>query len=68
MGFGEILELVDRVKASVILILCHHNADPDAVCSAYAIKSLLKRLRPEAVVKVASPGISKLSRYILPFF
>jgi len=30
-----------------VLLLCHHNADPDSVCAAYAFKELVAALDPE---------------------
>ncbi|HIE15260.1 TPA: hypothetical protein EYP70_08315 [Candidatus Bathyarchaeota archaeon] len=68
MRFKRIINLIDNIAASSILILCHHNADPDAVCAAYALKSLLIRMRPNLTIEVASPGVSKLSKSLLPVF
>jgi nanoRNase/pAp phosphatase (c-di-AMP/oligoRNAs hydrolase) len=46
--------------------LCHHNADPDAVCSAYAFQSLLSKCRPNMVAEIGTgQGISRLSKHIL---
>jgi nanoRNase/pAp phosphatase (c-di-AMP/oligoRNAs hydrolase) len=46
--------------------LCHHNADPDAICSAYALAGLLKQLRPNLKIDIgAAQGISSLSKHIL---
>lgn len=48
------------------LILCHHNADPDAICSAYAFSQLLRRLRPGLHVETAAAqGVSKLSKHVM---
>jgi nanoRNase/pAp phosphatase (c-di-AMP/oligoRNAs hydrolase) len=45
--------------------LCHHNADPDAICSAYAFNGLLGHLRPELKTQISVPsGPSKLSKKI----
>jgi bifunctional oligoribonuclease and PAP phosphatase NrnA len=49
-----------------VSILCHQNADPDAVCSAYVLQSLLQKLRPEATVSVHCPeGISASAKQLL---
>jgi len=57
--------LIDTVKAESVLLLCHQNADPDALCSAFALSELLKRLNPEMKVDIACPeGISRLSEPI----
>lgn len=63
MSIREIGSLLDKVKAKTVLLLCHQNADPDALCSAFAFSRLLKRLRPELSVTLACPeGVSRLSR------
>jgi len=68
VSFKEIARALDELNASLVVLLCHHNADPDAICSAYAFASLLKRLRPKVDVEiVAAQGISRLSKHILKF-
>jgi phosphoesterase RecJ-like protein len=63
----EIINLLDNLKAKHVVLLCHHNADPDAVCSAYAFSSLIKRLRPSVEVEIGAPqGISRLTKHLLP--
>lgn len=47
-----------------ILVLCHHNADPDAVGSSLALVDALKQLGAEARAGV-SEGISRVSGSIL---
>jgi len=59
----EILEIFNRQKANLIVLLCHHNADPDAFCSAYALQSLFKRIKPQLHIEISSSkGLSKLSK------
>jgi phosphoesterase RecJ-like protein len=66
MTFTEITNILDEVHASFILLLCHHNADPDAICSAYAFQSLLAKCRPNMTTEIgAGQGISRLSKHIL---
>lgn len=66
MSFYEVIDLIEQEKANFIILLCHQNADPDAICSAFALSQLLKRLKPDLKVEIASPeGISKLSKLIL---
>jgi len=68
MSFTQITNLLDTVDAKSVLLLCHHNADPDAICSAYALASLLKQTRPEMEVEIgASHGISRLSKHLLQY-
>ena len=66
MSFTEIINLLDAVNAQFVVLLCHHNADPDAICSAYAFSSLLRQSRPQITVEVgAAHGISRLSKHLL---
>jgi phosphoesterase RecJ-like protein len=68
MTIQEILNVLDETHASFVLLLCHHNADPDALCSAYAFQGLLKRLAPGVVVEIgAGQGISKLAKHMLGY-
>ena len=66
MQIQKIISLIDDIKAKLIVILCHHNADPDALCSAYAFSQLLKRLRPKLNIEIAAAqGPSRLSKVLL---
>ena len=50
-----------------ILILCHHNADPDSLGAATALLRLLMFYMPETRIEVSAPcGLSKTSRRIMP--
>jgi phosphoesterase RecJ-like protein len=69
VSFAEMTSLLEAIDARFVVLLCHHNADPDAVCSAYALTSLLKQSRPQTEVEVAAAqGISRLSRHLLRHF
>lgn len=53
-------------KAESVLVIGHQNSDPDAVCSAYALSVLARRINPKLKVTFTSPdGVSKLSKQIL---
>lgn len=66
MSYEEITSLLETVGAKHVLLLCHHNADPDAICSAYAFASLLKQSRPTLEVEIgAASGISRLSKHLI---
>ncbi len=68
MSFAEITKILDTLSAKRVVLLCHHNADPDAICSAYAFQSLLKQARPNLDVEIAaSHGISRLSKHLLQY-
>ena len=69
MSFREIRSFIKKNKPQFVLLLCHQNADPDALCSAFAFSRLLTRLEPTMKVEVATPGgISKLSKMLLDRF
>ena len=68
MSFTEITRILDTLGARLVVLLCHHNADPDAICSAYAFSSLLKQTRPNIEVEIgAAHGISRLSKHLLQY-
>jgi len=68
MQIKRIINLIEEKNAKLVVLLCHHNADPDAICSAYALSSLLKRLKPEIEVEVAAAqGVSRLSKHLLNY-
>lgn len=56
---------IDYIGDSVV-VLGHHNADPDAIGAAQGIKELIEKLKPETSVHVLMPeDISRLSRQII---
>ncbi|MHA1506693.1 MAG: DHH family phosphoesterase [Candidatus Asgardarchaeia archaeon] len=59
-------ELMERSKKVVILI--HRNADPDALCSAYALYNLLSKKFPEVEIFINADGFSSLSKKIIKEF
>lgn len=66
MQIHEILALIDRLDAKQTVLLCHHNADPDAIGAAFAFKGLLKYLRPNLETEIAAAsGISRLSKAMI---
>ncbi len=68
MRIDKIADLMEATEAHLTLLLCHHNADPDAICAAYALSHLLKRMRPSLEVEIAAAtGLSKLSKRVIEF-
>lgn len=68
MTINEVIKILDETNASKVLLLCHHNSDPDAVCSAYAFQSLLKKVKPNLSVDIGTGnGVSRLSKHVLKF-
>jgi len=66
MQIHEIVSLIDKLNAKLVVLLCHHNADPDAVGAAFAFSRLLERLRPKLSIEIAAAqGPSKLSKFML---
>jgi nanoRNase/pAp phosphatase (c-di-AMP/oligoRNAs hydrolase) len=45
--------------------LCHQNADPDAIGSAFALQYLLQQLKPQLQIEIAAPSINKIAKQIL---
>ena len=69
MTFSEITKILDETNASFVLLLCHHNADPDAIGSAFAFQQLLTKIKPNLTVEVGTgQSTSKLSKHILDYF
>ncbi len=50
------------------LILGHHNADPDAVCSMIAVADICRKLNPKSMPKLACDDVSRLSMQVLDRF
>ena len=66
MQIHEIVALVDKLEAKLVVLLCHHNADPDAICAAFAFFQLLRHLRPELEIEIAAAqGPSRLAKSVL---
>jgi nanoRNase/pAp phosphatase (c-di-AMP/oligoRNAs hydrolase) len=66
MQINKIVALLEKLDAKLVVLLCHHNADPDALGSAYAFSGLLKRYRPELETEISTAsGPSKLGKAVL---
>lgn len=54
------------MRAHFVILLCHQNADPDALGSALSFSQLIHYLKPDVQVEIATAqGPSKLSKHIL---
>ena len=63
-GYARLVTMLRRAERT--LVLGHQNADPDAVCSAFAFSLLALRLNKKLKLTFSAPeGISKLSKQIL---
>jgi len=68
MTFTDVVKILDEANAKFVVLLCHHNSDPDAICSAYGFSGLLKTLRPSIFVEIGTgQGISRLSKHLLRY-
>ena len=62
--FRKIADIIK--KARKIIILTHANSDPDAICSAFALKHLLKKINPKTKIIIGAPdGTNKISEKIM---
>jgi phosphoesterase RecJ-like protein len=65
MDFQEALIGIRSILGRRACILFHHNADPDALCSAYALSSLLSSIKEGVEVTISpSKNLSKISEQI----
>ena len=63
---GPDLEALRGLLKGRIFLFCHHNADPDSVCAAYAVQELAKALDARVEANIVLPGgASSLSRKII---
>jgi len=61
-------ELCRLLKGNVIII-CHHNADPDAVCSAFALLCLVAEIDANTNAKIIYPDtVSRVSARIMKHY
>jgi len=68
MQIQKITTLLEQINARLVVLLCHQNADPDAICAAFAFSKLLQRLKPQIKIEIsAALGPSRLSKHLLNF-
>ncbi|HIH88072.1 TPA: hypothetical protein HA344_02540 [Candidatus Bathyarchaeota archaeon] len=64
-GDMDVSALRDHLRGK-ISIICHHNADPDAIGAAYALARLIKLIDPKAATEIIYPDTaSQLSEKII---
>jgi len=62
--FRRILKLIKKSRR--VAILSHQNADPDALCSGYALALLLKTINRKTQAHLVAPeGVNKVTRQVL---
>lgn len=53
-------------SSNKILIFTHQNADPDAICSAYAMQYLLKKFQKKVRIDIVTlEGVNKISKKVV---
>jgi bifunctional oligoribonuclease and PAP phosphatase NrnA len=68
MTFKKIIKIINQTNARNIVLLTHHNADPDAIGSAYSFKILLTKVKPELNIEIAAEmGMNRLSKQMLEY-
>ncbi|MFX0069169.1 MAG: bifunctional oligoribonuclease/PAP phosphatase NrnA [Promethearchaeota archaeon] len=60
--FKELKKLLDKVKPRNALLLCHQNADPDAILSAFAFAKLLRKKFSKIKTELAAESQNKVSK------
>lgn len=55
-------------RSNRLLVLGHQNADPDAVCSMIAFRSLYQYINPNGNVDMAADDVSRLASQVLDTF
>jgi len=66
--FQAFQEFFQTIVPERILITTHENADPDALCSAFALKHLIESLYPETKVTIRFNELSLLTQQIVNKF
>ncbi|MFX0141974.1 MAG: bifunctional oligoribonuclease/PAP phosphatase NrnA, partial [Candidatus Hodarchaeota archaeon] len=61
----QLISLIETEKLKEILIISHQNADPDALCGLYALKSILNRLIKDLEIIIFADGLTSLSEQIV---
>jgi nanoRNase/pAp phosphatase (c-di-AMP/oligoRNAs hydrolase) len=62
----KIISLIDQLDPQLVVLLGHHNADPDAIGAMFAFNNLIKQLKPQIKTEIAAAsGPSKLSKAVI---
>ena len=62
------MDFFQVVAPTTVLITSHENADPDAVCSAFAIAYIIEVLHPEVETIVSLDGVNIVAQRIISEF
>jgi nanoRNase/pAp phosphatase (c-di-AMP/oligoRNAs hydrolase) len=62
----EILSFLSQKQVRTILVYCHRNADPDALGSAYGLKTLIRESFPNIDrIEIVADGINQASKRVV---
>lgn len=64
-GFKDFFQTIAPKR---IIITTHENADPDALCSAFALRNLIELLSPETKIALYFDGLSLVAQQIVEKF
>ena len=62
------VDFFEKSKPQTVLITSHENVDPDGLCSAFAIESLIHTLYPDVKCVLSFDGLNLLSQKIVDRF
>lgn len=65
MKAQELLKFLNNFSQKKIVIIGHKNADPDAICSMYALSYFLKNLCKDAEISIIAEDVNKISEKIV---
>lgn len=65
LSLQRITSAISSSHVRHVIILCHQNADPDAVGSAFALQLLLQQLQPKLHIDIAAPSVNRIVKQIL---
>jgi len=68
MTFKEIAKVLNEIRARRVLLLTHHNSDPDAIGSAFAFQTLLNKTMPRLCVEIGvQTGVSYVAKQMFDY-
>ena len=65
MKTRELIKFLNNFSPKKIAIIGHKNADPDAICSMYALSYFLKNLHRDAEISIIAEDVNKISEKII---
>jgi nanoRNase/pAp phosphatase (c-di-AMP/oligoRNAs hydrolase) len=67
--WDEVLSFFNQKQVRIIRVCCHRNADPDALGSAYGLKTLIRESFPDINrVEIVVDGINQASKRVVSAF